>query len=69
MIYNFPEEFNPEIYRELHSDMTSFSEEELRRHYAFHGKEEGRVSNSIKSRYDFIPLIPDNKATLEIGPF
>ncbi|MCW3123298.1 MAG: hypothetical protein JWQ38_2790 [Flavipsychrobacter sp.] len=68
---NFPEELDTKIYIELYSDLkqNKFSEKDLKHHFEHHGKEEGRITNSIKSRHDFIPLIPKDASILEIGPF
>lgn len=69
--FTFPPEFEPKIYLQKYEDLrkAKFSDEQLARHYANHGKAEGRITNSIASRYDFIPLIPTNISVLEIGPF
>jgi predicted SAM-dependent methyltransferase len=45
------------------------SPQDLVNHYNFYGYHEGLVSTTIKSRYDFIDLIPkDESVILEIGP-
>ena len=69
MTDKFYEEYDPVIYRELHDDLAQFSELDLAAHFNNHGQDEGRISNIIKSRYDFIPLIPLESSILEIGPF
>ncbi len=71
MKYNFLAEYNPEIYLELYNDLkeAKYTEEQLKFHYDNYGKLEGRITNEIKSRYEFIPLIPTNVPVLEIGPF
>jgi len=43
--------------------------DELVSHYVNYGKEEGRQSNLIKNRQNFIDLIESSDKVLEIGPF
>jgi SAM-dependent methyltransferase len=71
MIYSFPEEYDPKIYLSKYADLrkAKFSAANLKLHFENFGKIEGRVTNSIESRYDFIPLIPPKIPILEIGPF
>jgi len=70
-MYNFPNELDLAIYLEKYDDLkkANFSPKDLQHHFEFYGKQEGRVTNSIESRHDFIPLIPKDETVLEIGPF
>jgi 2-polyprenyl-3-methyl-5-hydroxy-6-metoxy-1,4-benzoquinol methylase len=56
-------------YEARHSDLIHLSQENLINHYFLHGIHEGRQSNSLLDRSDFIRLINPGKRTLEIGPF
>jgi SAM-dependent methyltransferase len=64
-----PEEVEAETYRSLHPDLAGMSNEEALIHYNFCGRGQGRVSNRLRDREDFIALIPNNAEALEIGPF
>jgi SAM-dependent methyltransferase len=65
----FPPEFDLPLYRKLHGDLAHFDDTKLNYHYEIHGSKEGRQSNALKARADFINLIPASAKTLEIGPF
>lgn len=67
----FPSEYEADVYLERYEDLkkAKFSTEHLRHHYENYGRQEGRITNQIASRYDFIPLIPRDISVLEIGPF
>jgi SAM-dependent methyltransferase len=65
----FPPEFDLPLYRKLHADLAHLNDTKLNYHYEIHGSKEGRVSNALKTRSDFINLIPPSAKTLEIGPF
>jgi SAM-dependent methyltransferase len=67
--HHFPPEFDPEHYRTIHADLRSFTDEELRAHYAGCGKAEGRQPNCLASREMFRLLALDLGTILEIGPF
>ena len=71
MTYNFPPEYDPAEYLKLHEDLRNaeMSLHDLYLHYEQHGKPEGRIGNSIKSRAEFLALLPGNVSILEIGPF
>jgi len=71
MDYSFPPEYDREVYLQLHKDLrdADFNQHDLYMHFDEHGKIEGRQSNQIQSRIDFIDLIPKNASKLEIGPF
>src|SRR5690349_16434152 len=62
-------EFEPGIYRRLHSDLTGLNDTELREHYDAYGREEGRAANGLLDRAAFARLVPDSVRALEIGPF
>ena len=64
-----PEEVEVETYRSLHPDLAHLSNEEARIHYETYGRSEGRVSNRLRNREDFVALIPNSAKALEIGPF
>jgi glycosyltransferase involved in cell wall biosynthesis len=42
----FEPDFDPEFYKSFYSDLASFDEKRLRRHYALHGRNEGRYCSS-----------------------
>ena len=65
----FPPEFDPGYYRAIHADLRSFTDEELRAHYASLGKVEGRQPNCLASREMFRELALSLGTILEIGPF
>src|SRR4051794_10211283 len=64
-----PGEVEAEIYRSLHPDLAHMSNEEALIHYEVYGRGEGRVSNRLRNRQDFVALIPNSAKALEIGPF
>lgn len=66
---DFPPELECETYRRLHRDLAAHRDDDLREHYALHGRSEGRVANSLKGRLDFAALVGPNAKSLEIGPF
>src|SRR5579872_180659 len=68
---NFPEEYDSAAYLNFNKDLVraKLNALDLKKHFEIHGKKEGRISNSIQSRTNFIELIPKDAATLEIGPF
>ena len=63
-----PLEFDPSVYRSLHTDLVKFSESELRAHYDRYGLREGRRAHAIPDRASFAALISTEHA-LEIGPY
>jgi SAM-dependent methyltransferase len=66
----FPKEFDVCVYRNLHADLTNFSDIELINHYSVFGCNEGRIANSIQNRKNLVDCIPLNTCKcLEIGPF
>ena len=65
---DLPPEFDPDVYRSLHSDLTSLTDAELRIHYDRHGIHEGRRAHAIPDRNAFASLVSGEHA-LEIGPY
>jgi len=66
----FFEEYNAEIYRNIHSDLHRLSEYDLYHHYLTHGIEEGRISCEIKNKNDLASFVTNNfDSCLEISPF
>jgi SAM-dependent methyltransferase len=63
-----PAAFDPAIYRELHPDLRSKTDADLRRHYATYGMDEGRRCHALADRDAFAALAQDVEV-LEIGPF
>lgn len=65
-----PPEFDASIYRQLHPDLKAagFDDAGLTGHYIRHGMDEGRACSAIKSRADFLALIPAEASVLEICP-
>lgn len=68
---SLPLEFDPDVYvsHPGNKDISTFNEIKARRHYESFGRDEGRICSSVKSRKDFIDLIPVEFPILEIGPF
>lgn len=64
-----PPEFDLEAYRAHNPDLAGFSDDRLVAHYEHNGIEEGRRTNVLASRSDFVALIPPEAKALEIGPF
>ena len=64
-----PETLEVDVYRTLWPDLHEMDENAIRWHYELYGRDEGRRSNTLESRADFIKLIPDEGGSLEIGPF
>lgn len=66
--FQFPSEFDPNIYKKLYRDVIQYNPKDLYTHYTKHGIREERRVNGLKTRLDFIDLIPKDKKILEIGP-
>ena len=64
-----PCEFEVETYRSLNPDLAAMLDDDIAAHYENYGREEGRTSNRIRDRNDFVALIPTGADVLEIGPF
>jgi SAM-dependent methyltransferase len=64
-----PDEFEAKTYRSLHLDLDQLADAELLDHYENFGRNEGRTANGLRDRNDFLALIPQDAAILEIGPF
>ena len=59
----FPsDQFSASAYRANNSDLGSFSDEELIKHYQKYGKKENRISTSISSKRDFLRLLQGKKS-------
>jgi SAM-dependent methyltransferase len=66
---SIPAEFDWRFYRACYRDLRTFDPEQLAAHYQQYGKKEGRCASAAAIRENFIKLIPDSGAVLEIGPF
>jgi len=64
-----PMPVDTDIYRRLWPDLAALDDEALQVHYNNFGANEGRVANSLRTREDFVALIPAEADALEIGPF
>jgi SAM-dependent methyltransferase len=64
-----PFEFEASSYRANYSDLAGLSDTDLQAHYIQFGRSEGRISNCLASREDFIRVIDPKLVALEIGPF
>lgn len=66
-----PVEFDHATYvnHPRNKDLSAFDEERARRHYEAWGLSEGRICSTVKTRQDFIDLVPTELPILEIGPF
>lgn len=69
MDLQLPPTFDVQAYRAAWPDLAELSDEQAADHYATYGRQEGRQSNKIATRDNFVGLIPANALTLEIGPF
>lgn len=67
--FNFPDCFNLDIYKSIHSDLNNMNNIELLEHYKNYGKNEGRICSKICSRIDLKSYISSKVRCLEIGPF
>src|SRR5580693_4824703 len=65
----FPPVLDLDYYRSVNSDLTSFTDYELRSHFDHFGKTEGRAGSPQSFREQFLPLISQTVDTLEIGPY
>src|SRR5436190_23194025 len=66
--FPFPSEFDANLYKKLYHDVIQYNPKDLYTHYLNHGIKEGRRANVLKTKLDFIDLIPKDKKILEIGP-
>ena len=69
-MFQFPQEFDAEYYKNIHPDLTNMSDIELINHYNIYGINEGRVCSSAQCRDYYYSI--NKKFTnncLEIGPF
>jgi SAM-dependent methyltransferase len=64
-----PEALDLAVYRARNPDIASFDDEQLLVHYSTYGMSEGRESNALLTRGDFVALVPPDADALEIGPF
>ncbi len=64
-----PQELDPEFYRLVYSDLSSFDDAALIAHFNQYGRREGRIANAAAHRVGLIATIPKNARLLEIGPF
>lgn len=62
--FQFPPEFDANIYKKLYRDLTLYNPNDLYKHYLTHGIEKGRRANNLKTRLDFIDLISQGKKIL-----
>lgn len=69
MVDNFPPEFDPAFYRAAYSDLSEYSDEDLRLHYETYGRHEGRCASPAVPRNNFLSFIAKYENALEIGPF
>lgn len=69
MDLKLPPTFDVQAYRAAWPDLAGLSDEQVASHYVSYGRQEGRQSNGIATRDDFVELIPANALVLEIGPF
>jgi len=65
----FAPEFDLQAYRTLHADLGRLGDTELARHYEHQGAREGRQANGLRTRTDFLGMVPAAAKVLEIGPF
>lgn len=66
---HFPPPLDLAFYRAAYADLRHLSDEGLSEHYHRHGKVEGRIGNTLRSRQDFVALMGDAARILEVGPF
>lgn len=65
-----PAAFDVNIYRNTHPDLKAagFDDNGLTGHYERHGRAEGRACSTVRSRADFLALIPADINVLELCP-
>jgi SAM-dependent methyltransferase len=66
---SLPAEFDAEVYRHLHPDLTQKNDAQLRRHFREYGIKEGRCATRLGSATEFAQLVPGDADALEIGAF
>lgn len=64
-----PHMYSRSYYRDNNSDLAHLYDDDLINHYFSHGICEGRISNNLEDRLDFIQLVNTLGPCLEIGPF
>jgi len=67
-----PQMLELDAYRRFNPDIAGLPDAELIKHYMARGEREGRRSNALGSRNDFVALVPSivtSGEALEIGPF
>ena len=69
MHFDLPPPLDAQAYRAAWPDLAALDDRALNHHYLTHGRNEGRVSNGIRTREDFAALIPPDADAIEIGPF
>lgn len=65
----FPAECDVTAYRSENPELAKFTPQLLEQHYRIYGVPEGRSGNALKTRADFLALIPSTANVLEIGPY
>ncbi len=65
----FPAEYDAAVYKSENAELANFSPQLLEQHYYLYGVPEGRPGNALKTRSDFLTLIPSTAKVLEIGPY
>ena len=67
----FVQNFDPDFYKTLYSDIKNFSDDNAFRHFIKYGIVEGRICSSLSHRKEFIKHFNYERAisVLEIGPF
>lgn len=61
--------FDADFYRSTYDDLRGFSAEDAHRHFIAFGQSEGRLGAKQAYREFFLPMIPQDRPVLEIGPF
>jgi len=64
-----PQMLELDAYRRFNPDLAAFNDADLIKHFMARGEREGRRSNALGSRDDFVALVPSGVEALEIGPF
>ena len=66
---SLPPMFEPTLYKTYYPEIKSLSDEDLLSHFEKKGQAEGLIGNRLKTKADFVRLIPDELDVLEIGPY
>jgi SAM-dependent methyltransferase len=68
-VEDLPAAFEPDFYKSLYPDLSHMNTQQLRNHFEYYGRREGRIASPVSRRKEFIDLCVSAPSALEIGPF